>query len=107
MCAHMLAAPAVSRQTSQRRCVQVAEAYDSAMSAMEGAGATLIPVNITDLLAMPGDNYAIGNFEEPREVRDEAAAPASLSSSSQCAHLGCSGQTVRLTRAFAGPAGCT
>ena len=45
-------------------CMQVSDAYEGAMAAMMSAGANLVYVNITDLLAMPGDNYAIASEPE-------------------------------------------
>lgn len=41
--------------------------YDQAMNAMQGAGIELVYVNMSDVLALPGNQYSIDMFEEPRE----------------------------------------
>ena len=38
------------------------------MMAMESAGATLVYFNMTPVFDMPGNQFSISGFEEPREI---------------------------------------
>ena len=42
--------------------------YEDAMMAMESAGATLVYFNMTPVFEMPGNQFSISGFEEPREI---------------------------------------
>ena len=48
--------------------MQIMGVYEDAMTAMESAGATLVYFNMTPVFDMPGNEFDLTAFEEPREI---------------------------------------
>lgn len=54
--------------------MQVMGVYEQAMTAMQDAGVELVYINMSDVFALPGNQYGIGMFEEPREFARSGVA---------------------------------